>query len=341
MPKTELAKIKDEASRWVILNEKGLTPKQEREFSEWLKLNPKHGEHYARHKSYWSDMDRLAGLQLYFKKNVDPDLLEDEVLPHTKKRRIKPLITAIAGLAACLLIVFSISYFRLDRSLVEPTLADEFKIERIQKLELEDDSTVFLNRSASIVTRYSSKERLVILNSGEAHFEVTKDFKRPFIVDVQGVKIRAVGTAFNVHYDYNKVDVFVTEGTIAVQSPKTKTNQATKESIVEINQQVIVSLDHKKPKLEVNTLQEKQIEDMLLWKPQLIDFQNTPLVQIIDEFNRRNDIQIIIQDPDIGDIRISSVFWSDNLGGFVRLLEARFGIVARNRDNQVITLSRS
>lgn len=341
MQDQDLEKIRDDAAKWVIRNENGLSAAEQDQFNEWLTSNPEHSTHYARHKSYWADMDRLAGLQAFFHKKVDPDLLEDEILPHMEKRKLKYGVSVVVGLAACFLVMFAVTNFQFGSGLSQPVLATDLQIERIQKLDLEDGSTVFLNRSAYAETRYTDEERLVVLKSGEAHFDVAKDFNRPFVVDVHGVRIRAVGTAFNVNYQYDKVDVFVTEGIIAVHSSELSDEETLEESYVEINQHAVVSLDQKQPEIEVNSLAEHEIEDMLLWKPQLIDFQNTPLEQIIDEFNRRNDIKIVIRDNDIGDIRITSIFWSDNLGGFVRLLEAKFGIMAVYQDDRAILLTRS
>ena len=65
-------------------------------------------------------------------------------------------------------------------------------------ITLPDSSKVWLNGGSSLIypSRFVSAERNVCL-SGEAFFEVVKD-KRPFIVDVNQIKLKVLGTTFNV-----------------------------------------------------------------------------------------------------------------------------------------------
>jgi transmembrane sensor len=58
----------------------------------------------------------------------------------------------------------------------------------------------------------------VVLERGEAHFQVAKNPARPFVVVARGVEIRAVGTAFSVGLESTRVEVLVTEGQVAVET---------------------------------------------------------------------------------------------------------------------------
>lgn len=72
---------------------------------------------------------------------------------------------------------------------------------------LPDGSSVKLNVDTRIRygTSFGKKDRRVAIN-GEAFFEVTKDPEKPFIVQVQNMEVRALGTAFNVRgYDHDAV----------------------------------------------------------------------------------------------------------------------------------------
>ncbi|GAA4314085.1 FecR family protein [Compostibacter hankyongensis] len=68
------------------------------------------------------------------------------------------------------------------------------------QLLLEDGTRVWLNAASTLhfPDHFSGPERMVSL-SGEAYFEVAHDARKPFTVLVNGVKIRALGTAFNIH----------------------------------------------------------------------------------------------------------------------------------------------
>ncbi|MDD2793054.1 MAG: FecR domain-containing protein [Sediminibacterium sp.] len=67
------------------------------------------------------------------------------------------------------------------------------------KLLLPDGTKVWLNSDSRLyyAENFSGAQREVRLE-GEAFFDVVKDSKRPFIVKTSGIKIRVLGTAFNV-----------------------------------------------------------------------------------------------------------------------------------------------
>jgi len=82
-----------------------------------------------------------------------------------------------------------------------------------------------------------------------------------------------------------------------------------------------------------------EIERLLAWQPRLLDFTTTPLSDILAEFNRHNQVRLSIADPDLAALRISASFRSDNIEGFVRLLEASFGVRPERRGaNEIVLL---
>ena len=87
---------------------------------------------------------------------------------------------------------------------------------RYERYELDDGSIVELNRGAQATVEFTEKNRLVSLDSGEAHFTIAKDSSRPFIVTARGVAVQAVGTIFNVKINEDSVNVLVTEGRVLV-----------------------------------------------------------------------------------------------------------------------------
>lgn len=86
------------------------------------------------------------------------------------------------------------------------------------KLTLADGTLVWVNSGSRLQfpSQFSHKERRVYL-SGEAYFEVSKDQKRPFFVETGEVKVRVLGTHFNVSaYNNNKVRTSLAEGAVEV-----------------------------------------------------------------------------------------------------------------------------
>ncbi len=89
----------------------------------------------------------------------------------------------------------------------------------IKKIMLKDSTVIWLNANSSISLprTFGSKERRLHL-TGEANFEVHRDTLRPFIVDAREIRVRVLGTAFNVKA-YPKLDeikVSVSRGKVQV-----------------------------------------------------------------------------------------------------------------------------
>jgi transmembrane sensor len=86
---------------------------------------------------------------------------------------------------------------------------------------LTDGSVVTLERESGLTLagHFNRRERRLRLE-GEAFFAVAPDTIRPFVVEVQEVEVRVVGTAFTVDNatDLDKVTVLVTEGKVQVSA---------------------------------------------------------------------------------------------------------------------------
>jgi transmembrane sensor len=81
-----------------------------------------------------------------------------------------------------------------------------------------------------------------------------------------------------------------------------------------------------------------EIERLLEWKPRLLDFDSTPLEDVIAAFNRRNARQLRLGDESLRTLPIVASIRSDNLDGFIRLLEATMNVRAEERPDGTVVL---
>jgi transmembrane sensor len=79
-----------------------------------------------------------------------------------------------------------------------------------------------------------------------------------------------------------------------------------------------------------------EVEDNLGWLSGFVIFHESPLADAVAEFNRYNERQIVIRDPQVAAIPISGKFRSTNFEGFVRLLEDGFPIRARHEEGRIV-----
>ena len=91
----------------------------------------------------------------------------------------------------------------------------------LKDAHLGDGSQVTLGGSTRLVVNFSAAARSVELIRGEAWFRVAHDPEWPFVVHAGDGAIKAVGTAFLVTRDSDRVVVTVTEGTVTVTARTT------------------------------------------------------------------------------------------------------------------------
>ena len=108
-----------------------------------------------------------------------------------------------------------------------------------------------------------------------------------------------------------------------------------------MGQSAVVPLAKMAAPPQVVTLTDAQLAARLAWQPRLLDFTNAPLSEIVADFNRRNPVQLAVDDATLGVLRLSAAFRSDNVEGFVRLMESDFGMLAEWRSEREIVLRRA
>ena len=320
--------IAQAAAQWVLRRDRGLTAAEQDELSQWLAADPRHGEALALHRWGWEELDRLTGLQTSLGAVPDPNLFATP----SPRRFLRwawlagaSTLAVAAGFAVIVLRDGGESGPKAPP--VSPRIAAVTGLAApCERRTLDDGSVVDLNRGAAVETTFTATERRVTLVRGEASFTVAKDPTRPFVVGVGGVAVRAVGTIFNVRLDGTAVEVVVAEGRVRIDPPGAASGGEA--PLLTVGQSVVVPLTPAAAPPRIVTLSAPQLAARLAWQPRLLDFTNAPLREIVAEFNRRNPVQLAIGDATLGELRLSAAFRSDNVEGFVRLMESDFGIRA-------------
>jgi transmembrane sensor len=108
--------------------------------------------------------------------------------------------------------------------------------------------------------------------------------------------------------------------------------------VLKSKQQADVSFLPEPAPLKIETLSVSEIDAALAWQQRLLDFNALPLRDVVTEFNRRNHVQLILMDAGLAATEISASFRSDNIEGFLRLLEAGFEVQVERRGESEILL---
>ncbi|ALL06109.1 hypothetical protein AQ505_11770 [Pedobacter sp. PACM 27299] len=127
-------------------------------------------------------------------------------------------------IAALCLLISGIALFFIPNHTQEPLVVKLPSVystgqKEIKRILLTDSTVIWLNANSnvSITSDFGKKERKLFLK-GEASFDVRRDTLRPFIVDAGKIKVRVLGTAFNVraYEQLNEIKVSVSRGKVKV-----------------------------------------------------------------------------------------------------------------------------
>jgi transmembrane sensor len=324
---TKHRSIEDTAAEWIGRRDGGLTPAAERELANWLDSDLEHKAVYSRLAAGSLALDRLRELRPANASAIDPDLA---LVP--RKRNVVWLPLGLAAAAA-----IAIGILTLNRNSPRPfSESTVTAVGVVRKVNLPDGSIMDLNADTYVKVAFAPAERRVQLQRGEAHFSVAKDSARPFVVEADGVAVRAVGTAFNVRHNSGRVEVLVTEGSVRVDDAKGGSLLPPKPGVVALvlaagERVVVAATPARQAPDTIVRVDPAEVARLLAWQAEKLDFDPTPLAVIVASFNRLNKHQIVIVDESISRLRVGGSFRADDLETFLRLLEANFDVVA-NRD---------
>lgn len=71
-----------------------------------------------------------------------------------------------------------------------------------------------------------------------------------------------------------------------------------------------------------------------------IEFSNTPLADVLAQFNRQNRLQLTLADPALGTLLISGALRLNDPAAFTRLLASTHGLRAESRGDHELVLRR-
>ncbi|RXG11552.1 FecR family protein [Leeuwenhoekiella aestuarii] len=161
-----------------------------------------------------------------------------------------------------------------------------------KEIVLPDGSDVFLNYNTSISYPeiFDSETRSVRI-IGEAHFEVVKNEKKPFIVCFDDNYTRVLGTSFNIKAYPNSanLDITLIEGKVEVGHIETKGYK--KFSILNPNEGLSIRTDNSFKKYTLDNL-----NGITSWKSGDLYFRQENISEVVKELRRRFEDSIVIKD---------------------------------------------
>ena len=273
-------------------------------FRHWLDASQEHRAAFETVNDAW---DLAGGVRL------QPQAVDAQ----RRGRRIPALVACMALLAG--LMAWQVT----GRG---PTFATEVGERRV--LALDEGSVVTLNTDTRLSLRFSDDQRLVLLDGGEASFDVAKDTLRPFVVKAGEAKVVAVGTAFDVRWVDGALDVTLAEGEVRVVERDAA--GVTREIKLDPGQR----LSDRRGSRPV--LKRVDLESARAWRSGQLVFDDVPLTEAVAEVNRYSEHKIRIEGRGAERVQISGVFEPGGSAKFARALGDLYGFEVREQDAAIV-----
>jgi transmembrane sensor len=350
--------IEAAASAWIARRDAGMTEAENAEFMRWA-ADPRHAAVLARHEQTWKIFDRPVNA------GQGRALADEFRARFARQRRRRRATTTLAAVWCLFMVGFAWRWTVLEQTEpTHPASGGNAVVVLPETRTLPDGTVVELKSGAEIEIDYSGKFRRVYLRKGEAHYQVRENAARPFIVDVAGVKVRALGTAFSVELGPQAVAVLVTEGQVAVgsdvshqksavsagnnedptdrmRSPTSDLRPLSSDLRVNAGHRLVVELTAEvAPHPVVVPVTAPEVAERLAWRAPRLEFTGAPLAEAIALMNRYNRVQFVIDDPALRSLEVSGYFRADNHETFLRLIEQGFGLESE-RDGERILLRKA
>jgi len=166
---------------------------------------------------------------------------------------------------------------------------------------LPDGTRVHLNAGSRLVYPefFVDKVREVFL-VGEAFFDVEHDQEKPFIVQTTDIRIRVLGTRFNVsaYPADNIIETVLAEGKVRLELNNTGLFSET----TDISPGQLAAFHRTERSFK---MKEVDVQHYTLWTEGLIEFESTDLSRVVKRLERYFNIRFRYRDPLLGGVKIS------------------------------------
>ncbi len=234
-------------------------------------------------KDYQPDVE--AGLRK-FKARTQNETLSAKVVPMQGRRSW----LRIAAVAAILVVGSLFMWNTINSGSQWQKVA---VTDTTQQLELADGSKVWINSNSQFQypNQFEGNQRLVEME-GEAFFDIAKNPEKPFIIEAGDLRIKVLGTSFNVrnYSDENFAQVTVRSGKVEV----TNVNGGFTK-ILEANDQ----LTFDKKRLKINALiKDVNLNSLAWWSGKMV-FVNEKLSRVKEVLEHVYDVELEFSNPDL------------------------------------------
>lgn len=319
--------IREEAAAWFARRHDGAcTPSEETAFEEWHDRSEAHALAYAETEHAWNhwkqlqNSDRMREMTAAVMAATAP---RRRSVP--ARRRWGPLLAAACIVAA--IVVGGIGL--LPRLLSAPPVTYSTMVGEQRTEQLSDGTRITLNTETELQVRYGHSQREVVLQHGEAMFDVVHDAAHPFVVTAGDGSVTDLGTRFAIHDDSGTVIVTLLQGRVEIAA-RDERRKLTPGQQARYGARIAGISVRKVDPTAVTA-----------WLHGRLDFNGMPLAEAIADANRYSAVKLRLGDPELADMPVGGSFRAGDNAAIAAALSAVFPVrLGRSDAHEIVLMPR-
>jgi ferric-dicitrate binding protein FerR (iron transport regulator) len=193
--------------------------------------------------------------------------------------------------------------------------------------KLPDGSKVFMNKNAEI-SYVAEKGKRGVKLKGEAYFEVVHNQEQPFVVEVDGLFIKDIGTAFNVKAlpGGETVEVLVEEGEVQFYTDASNSINLVKGEKAIYNKTTKAFTKQNVP----------ATDNSVSYKSKVFHFSNVSLKEVVEQVNEVYGSDIRLDNEGLGNCRLSVEFNNEEMDVLLGIIAETLDLNIEKKGNSVV-----
>nr|WP_246392386.1 FecR domain-containing protein [Microbacter margulisiae] len=278
------------------------------------------------------------GTDLSFVDSKRLDKLKEEIdrsidNSHYNFLNIKKIGQIAAAILLPVFIITTLFFYKENHQLTSEEMVVTTGNNERANVNLPDGTNVTLNSNSRLAyapMTYNKSTRQIVFE-GEGYFQIRKDPDRPFLIEAKGLRVKDLGTVFDlrVYGNSNTAELALERG--CVQFTSIKANQNV---ILDLGDKAI--LEQKTGKITV--IRAKDIENASAWKRGYLSFHATALCDIISNLEASYGVNIIIDNKTINDSTdlFTGTIPITNLNEALFILQKSYHLSCRQKQKDII-----
>lgn len=309
------SRVIDEAADWLArMHSKNLSDVERNAWKQWLKQS-------VEHQRVWKNAELLANQFNRLEPKLGMSVLDRPREQASRRRFLQVIATSLFIPAATW---FGMQYYQGGQTSCYRTATGERR-----EIILADRSSVVLNTTTELNVNFDNLQRLLEHKTGEIFVRTAPDTQvssRPFLVETDNGRMRALGTEFVVRHGDTSTRLSVFDGAVEITTRQSQTR-----IIVESGQEVNFTARSIDAITPIHS-------GVGAWRNGVLYAQGMRLAEFTQELARYRP-GLLHCNPVIGDLRVTGVFQLTDTDTVLRLLADTLPVTVDKRTRYWVTIN--